>query len=79
MKPMIILEFNYFLRKGMSINLGILRKTHNTTRVQIAKDLGVDVRTIIRWEQNEVATMALKNVKKLAEYFNKILDEFFGE
>lgn len=56
-----------------------LRKELGITRVQIAKDLGVNVRTITRWEQNEVETMTLKNAKKLAGYFNKSLDELFGE
>lgn len=63
----------------MSINLRTLRKLNNITRVQMAKDLGVNVRTITRWEQNEVETMTLKNAKKLANYFNKSLDELFGE
>lgn len=56
-----------------------LRKELGITRVQIAKDLGANVRTITRWEQNEVETMTLKNAKKLAGYFNKRLDELFGE
>ena len=54
-----------------------LRKELGITRVQIAKDLGANVRTITRWEQNEVET--IKNAKKLAGYFNKRLDELFGE
>lgn len=56
-----------------------LRKSLGVTRNQIAKDLGVNVRTITRWEQNEVETMTLKNAKKIASYFNKSLDELFGE
>lgn len=56
-----------------------LRKSLGIKRVQLAKDLGVNVRTITRWEQNEVETMTLKNAKKLANYFNKSLDELFGE
>ncbi|HEN0383127.1 TPA: helix-turn-helix transcriptional regulator [Streptococcus agalactiae] len=63
----------------MSINLRTLRKLNNITRVQMAKDLGVNVRTITRWEQNGVETMTLKNAKKLANYFNKSLDELFGD
>ena len=54
-----------------------LRKSLGIKRVQLAKDLGVNVRTITRWEQNEVETMTLKNAKKLANYFNKSLDELF--
>jgi len=56
-----------------------LRKSLGIKRVQMAKDLGVNVRTITRWEQNEVETMTLKNAKKIASYFNKSLDELFGE
>lgn len=56
-----------------------LRKSLGIKRVQMAKDLGVNVRTITRWEQNEVETMILKNAKKIASYFNKSLDELFGE
>ncbi|MGI1709607.1 helix-turn-helix transcriptional regulator [Streptococcus uberis] len=56
-----------------------LRKSLGVTCNQIAKDLGVNVRTITRWEQNEVETMTLKNAKKIASYFNKSLDELFGE
>lgn len=56
-----------------------LRKSLGIKRVQLVKDLGVNVRTINRWEQNKVKTMTLKNAKKLANYFNKSLDELFGE
>lgn len=56
-----------------------LRKSLGIKRIQLAKDLGVNVRTITRWEQNEVETMTLKNAKKLAKYYNKSLDELFGE
>ena len=56
-----------------------LRKSLGIKRVQMAKDLGVNVRTITRWEQNEVETMTLKNANKIASYFNKSLDELFGE
>lgn len=56
-----------------------LRKSLGIKRVQMAKDLGVNVRTITRWKQNEVETMTLKNAKKIASYFNKSLDELFGE
>ena len=56
-----------------------LRKSLGVTCNQIAKDLGVNARTITRWEQNEVETMTLKNAKRIASYFNKSLDELFGE
>lgn len=61
----------------MKIDLKDLRKSLGIKRVQLAKDLGVNVRTITRWEQNEVETMTLKNAKKIASYFNKSLDELF--
>lgn len=63
----------------MKIDLKDLRKSLGIKRVQLAKDLGVNVRTITRWEQNEVETMTLKNAKKIASYSNKSLDELFGE
>lgn len=63
----------------MSVDLRRLRKSKDISRIQIAKDLGVSVRTITRWEQNELETMTLKNAKKLANYFNKSLDDLFGE
>ena len=56
-----------------------LRKSLGVTCNQIAKDLRVNVRTITRWEQNEVETMTLKNAKKIASFINKSLDELFGE
>lgn len=61
------------------IELRKLRKSLGIKRVQLAKDIGVNARTITRWEQNEVENMTLKNAKKLANYFNKSLDELFGE
>ena len=61
------------------IELRKLRKSLGIKRVQLAKDIGVNARTITRWEQNEVENMTLKNAKKLANSFNKSLDELFGE
>lgn len=61
------------------IELRKLRKSLGIKRIQLAKDIGVNARTITRWEQNEVENMTLKNAKKLANYFNKSLDELFGE
>jgi putative transcriptional regulator len=61
------------------IELRKLRKSLGIKRVQLAKDIGVNARTITRWEQNKVENMTLKNARKLANYFNKSLDELFGE
>ncbi|WP_145517306.1 helix-turn-helix transcriptional regulator [Streptococcus salivarius] len=51
-----------------------LRLEHGLTKVQLAKELGVNKRTILRWEQ-DMMSMSLKNAVKVAEFFGISLDE----
>ena len=51
-----------------------LRLERGLTKVQLAKELGVNKRTILRWEQ-DMMSMSLKNAVKVAEFFGIILDE----
>lgn len=51
-----------------------LRLECGLTKVQLAKELGVNKRTILRWE-NDMMSMSLKNAVKVAEFFEISLDE----
>lgn len=51
-----------------------LRLERGLTKVQLAKELGVNKRTILRWEQ-DMMSMSLKNAVKVAEFFGISLDE----
>ncbi|MFS9004188.1 helix-turn-helix transcriptional regulator [Streptococcus salivarius] len=51
-----------------------LRLERGLTKVQLAKELGVNKRTILRWE-NDMMSMSLKNAVKIAELFGISLDE----
>ncbi len=51
-----------------------LRLERGLTKVQLAKELGVNKRTILRWEQ-DMMSMSLKNAVKIAEFFEVSLDE----
>ena len=51
-----------------------LRLERGITKVQLAKELGVNKRTILRWEQ-DMMSMSLKNAVKVAEFFEISLDE----
>lgn len=51
-----------------------LRIERGLTKVQLAKELGVNKRTILRWE-NDMMSMSLKNAVKVAEFFGISLDE----
>lgn len=51
-----------------------LRLERGLTKVQLAKKLGVNKRTILRWEQ-DMMSMSLKNAVKIAEFFEISLDE----
>ena len=51
-----------------------LRVERGITKVQLAKELGVNKRTILRWEQ-DMMSMSLKNAVKIAEFFEVSLDE----
>lgn len=51
-----------------------LRLERGLTKVQLAKELGVNKRTILRWE-NDMMSMSLKNAVNVAEFFGISLDE----
>lgn len=51
-----------------------LRIERGLTKVQLAKELGVNKRTILRWE-NDMMSMSLKNAVKVAEFFGISLDD----
>lgn len=51
-----------------------LRLERGLTKVQLAKELGVNKRTILRWEQ-DMMCMSLKNAVKVADFFEISLDE----
>lgn len=54
-----------------------LRLERGITKVQLAKELGVNKRTILRWEQ-DMMSMSLKNALKIAEFFEVSLDELMN-
>lgn len=51
-----------------------LRIGRGLTKVQLAKELGVNKRTILRWEQ-DMMCMSLKYAVRLAQFFEISLDE----
>ena len=56
------------------MNIKELRIERGLTKVQLAKELGVNKRTILRWE-NDMMSMSLKNAVKVAEFFGISLDD----
>lgn len=48
-----------------------LRLECGLTKVQLAKELGVNKRTILRWEQ-DMMSMSLKNAVKVAEFLGLV-------
>ena len=51
-----------------------LRIERGLTKVQLAKELGVNKRTILRWEQ-DMMCMSLRHAVKLAKFLKITLDE----
>jgi transcriptional regulator with XRE-family HTH domain len=51
-----------------------LRTERGLSKAQLAKKLGVSVRSIIRWEKNQMS-MTLKNAVEVAKFFDISLDE----
>ena len=51
-----------------------LRIELGLTKAQLAKELGVSVRTIFRWEKDTMS-MTLKNAIEVTEFFEISLDE----
>jgi len=52
-----------------------LRVKRGLSKVQLVKELGVSVRTILRWEQ-DMMCMSLKHAVDVANFFEIGLDEF---
>lgn len=55
-----------------------LRLERGLTKVQLAKELGVNKRTILRWEQ-DMMCMSLKYAVRLSKFFEISLDELVEE
>lgn len=55
-----------------------LRIGHGLTKVQLAKELGVNKRTILRWEQ-DMMCMSLKYAVRLAKFFEVSLDDLIED
>lgn len=51
-----------------------LRLERGLTKVQLAMELGVNKRTILRWEQ-DMMCMSLRHAVKIAKFFEVSLDE----
>jgi putative transcriptional regulator len=51
-----------------------LRLERGLTKVQLAKELGVNKRTILRWEK-DMMCMSLKHALKLADFFEVSIDD----
>ena len=57
------------------MNLRNLKQEKGITRVQLAKDLGVNVRSVNRWEKGQ-SDIYLQKAIKIARFFEVSLDEF---
>lgn len=55
-----------------------LRLERGLTKVQLAKELGVNKRTILRWEK-DMMCMSLKYAVRLTKFFEISLDELVEE
>jgi putative transcriptional regulator len=51
-----------------------LRIERGLTKTQLARELGVSVRSIIRWEKDQMS-MTLKNAIEVASFFEISIDE----
>ena len=51
-----------------------LRIERGVTKTQLARELGVSVRSIIRWEKDQMS-MILKNAIEVASFFEISIDE----
>lgn len=52
-------------------NLKTMRQEHNLTQMAIAKEVGVSINTVAKWENN-VATPSDDNMEKLNNLFTKL-------
>lgn len=51
-----------------------MRIERGLTKTQLARELGVSVRSIIRWEK-DIMSMSLKNAVEVAKFFDLSLDK----
>ena len=51
-----------------------MRIERSITKTQLARELGVSVRSIIRWEKDQMS-MILKNAIEVASFFEISIDE----
>lgn len=56
-----------------TLNITELRIERGLSKVQLARELGVRVRSIIRWEKDKLS-MTLTNEAKVANFFEISLD-----
>lgn len=61
--------------RGTGENLRVLRKNHGLTMFDLSLELGVNPKTIARWEHGEIAPQ-LSHVVMISEYFNVDYDEW---
>lgn len=60
------------------ITIAELRARHNKmSQATLAKNLGVDVNTVCRWER-DITTISAVNLKKLSLFFNVSADDLLG-
>lgn len=52
-----------------------LRKAKRITGVQLAKELGISERSIIRWEKEGLGNASFKHVVKISQLFEVDLNE----
>ncbi|HIQ91229.1 MAG TPA: helix-turn-helix transcriptional regulator [Candidatus Coprosoma intestinipullorum] len=57
------------------MNLRNLKQEKGITCVQLAKDLGVNVRSVNRWEKGQ-SDIYLQKAIRIARFFEVSLDEF---
>lgn len=57
------------------MNLRNLKQEKGITCVQLAKDLGVNVRSVNRWEKGQ-SDIYLQKAIRIAKFFEVSLDEF---
>lgn len=55
-----------------------LRIEKGLSKMQLARELGVNVRTIFRWEQ-DMKCMSVKHAIELAKFFEVSLDELIED
>lgn len=63
--------------KNYGIELTIIRKTHNLTQTQLARNTGISQQNISRWEKGTVLP-SIYHCELLANYYGISIDELIG-